>query len=101
MLSCEGYKMFRGWATIVPKNGKSPYKVYGDWLYKPEWECWYCAGSSYPKEIVTDFHDYQEAIILDMMEKVNALEGMEVTVENSEEVKKIVKEIREQMACVM
>ena len=58
VLSCEGYKMFRGSAMIVPKNPKfPPRKEYGDWLYKPEWDCWYVNGSSYPAEIVQDIED--------------------------------------------
>lgn len=50
MLSCEGYKMFRGIMKIIPIN-RAPYTEEGDWLYKPEYKCWYCNGSSYPEEI--------------------------------------------------
>ena len=58
MLECEGYKMFRGKATIVPKNKLfKPYQIEGDWLYKPEYNCWYCGGWSYPAEIVTDIEE--------------------------------------------
>ena len=56
MLKCEGYMMFRGTATIAPTNGK-PYDVTGDWLYKPEYHCWYCNGSSYPACIVTNIRE--------------------------------------------
>lgn len=54
MLSCEGYKMFSGRATIVPVNGKEPYTIMGTWLYKPEWDCWYVGGQSFPSQIVTN-----------------------------------------------
>ena len=55
MLKCEGYKMFHGIMTITPKP-VGEYKIpsmdiEGVWLYKPEYDCWYCNGSSYPAEI--------------------------------------------------
>ncbi len=53
MLCCEGYKMFDGVAMIVPKNPRfAPYVEDGVWLYKPEYDCGYVNGSSYPAEIV-------------------------------------------------
>ena len=51
MLTCEGYKIFKG----VMKVGTQV--IEGVWLYKPEYDCWYCKGSSYPAEacnIITD-----------------------------------------------
>lgn len=58
MLECEGYKMFRGKATIRPKNKKfKDYELEGDWLYKPDYDCWYVGGFSYPAEIVTDIRE--------------------------------------------
>ena len=52
MLKCENYMMFCGVMRITPKsNDMQPYEVEGTWLYKPEYACWYCKGSSYPKEI--------------------------------------------------
>lgn len=56
MLKCEGYMMFEGSATIVPVN-RMPYTVSGTWLYKPEHDCWYCGGVSYPASIVTDIRE--------------------------------------------
>lgn len=47
MLSCEGYKMFRGSMKV------GAHVVEGVWLYKPEYNCWYCNGSSYPAEVCT------------------------------------------------
>ena len=53
MLSCEGYKMFRGKAKIVPPNPKFlPFIEEGDWLYKPDYDCWYVNGHSYPARVV-------------------------------------------------
>lgn len=53
MLKCEGYMMFKGRATVVPKNEKfPPHEENGTWLYKPEYKCWYVNGRSYPAEIV-------------------------------------------------
>lgn len=58
MLKCEGYKMFKGTATIKPVNARmKPFKETGTWLYKPEYDCWYCNGSSYPAKIVTDIEE--------------------------------------------
>lgn len=55
MLKVEGYKMYKGVMTITPKP-VGEYKIpsmdiEGVWLYKPEYNCWYCNGSSYPAEI--------------------------------------------------
>lgn len=58
MLTCEGYKMFYGMATVTPINPKFPQQtITGTWLYKPEYGCWYVNGDSYPAEIVSDFHE--------------------------------------------
>ncbi len=57
MLKCEGYKMFKGSATIKPVTKMQPFTVTGTWLYKPEYDCWYCNGSSYPAKIVTDIKE--------------------------------------------
>lgn len=58
MLKCEGYKMFRGTMRVTPTNPKFPQvDITGDWLYKPEYDCWYCNGSSYMAficEVVND-----------------------------------------------
>ena len=53
MLKCEGYKMFEGTATVRPVS-LPPFDVTGTWLYKPEYDCWYCNGRSFPASIVTD-----------------------------------------------
>lgn len=54
MLICEGYKMFKGQATIKPKNANlKPFSEYGTWLYKPDTKCWYVNGMSFADEIVT------------------------------------------------
>lgn len=52
MICSEGYKAFRGTMRIVPKNpNMKPYELTADWLYKPEYQCWYGKGSSFPEEI--------------------------------------------------
>ena len=44
--------MFRGLMKIAPPNPKFPEEeVRGVWLYKPEYECWYCGGRSYDASI--------------------------------------------------
>ena len=58
MLKSEGYMMFRGTARVVPMSDKFPAKdITGDWLYKPEWDCWYVNGRSYPAKIVQDIRE--------------------------------------------
>lgn len=62
MLKCEGYMMFNGKAMVVPKNSKfPPREENGTWLYKPEYDCWYVNGHSYPAEIV-DIENREEEI---------------------------------------
>ena len=52
MICSEGYKAFRGTMRIVPKNPNTkPYELTADWLYKPEYQCCYGKGSSFPEEI--------------------------------------------------
>lgn len=52
MIYSEGYKAFRGTMRIVPKNSNTkPYELTADWLYKPEYQCWYGRSSSFPEEI--------------------------------------------------
>ena len=51
MLMCEGYKMFKGSMKIVPLTPMKEYVVAGTWLYKPDYNCWYCNGNSYPAEV--------------------------------------------------
>jgi hypothetical protein len=52
MLICEGHKMFKGVMKITRINGNDEH-IEGTWLYKPEYECWYCKGSSYPQSVCT------------------------------------------------
>lgn len=62
MLECEGYKMFYGTATVTPVNPKFPARdITGTWLYKPEHDCWYVNGESWPAEIVSDIREEQGA----------------------------------------
>lgn len=46
MIMCEGFRAFRGSMMVADLE-----EVYGDWLYKPDVDCWYCGGRSYPAEI--------------------------------------------------
>lgn len=61
MLTSEGYKMFRGIGQIRnAQTGQIVESQDGDWLYKPEYDCWYVNGSSYPAECVTVVEDRTE-----------------------------------------
>lgn len=46
VLKCEGYVMFLGEMEINVPSGCVV--KYGTWLYRPDTECWYCDGVSYP-----------------------------------------------------
>lgn len=65
IISVEGYKAFHGDMMITPKAGaifKEPYYITGkDWLYKPDTNCWYGGGSSYPADIcqIVDDNTYE------------------------------------------
>ena len=56
MLTCEGFKMFDGSALIIPISSE-PYRIHGTWLYKPDYDCWYVNGHSYPAEFVRDIQE--------------------------------------------
>lgn len=49
MLGVDGYRMFRGTMIIEFISGTKT--VSGTWLYRPDTDCWYCAGCSYPSQI--------------------------------------------------
>ena len=52
MICVEGYKAFRGAMEITPKNKDiQPATIIGDWLYKPDTDCWYGGGRSFPASI--------------------------------------------------
>jgi hypothetical protein len=51
MIFVEGYRAFRGIMLITPKNGVPPFELDGDWLYKPEYNCWYGCGRSFVADI--------------------------------------------------
>lgn len=51
VIQVEGYKAFSGLMKWVPGNPEYPsQRIYGDWLYKPDTDCWYCNGISYPAD---------------------------------------------------
>ena len=59
ILKCEGYQMFRGIAVVTPRNPNvEPFKIFGDWLYRPDTHCWYINGSSFCEEIVSNIQDF-------------------------------------------
>ena len=53
MINVEGYKAFHGDMKVVPFNPalKTFYICDKDWLYKPDTDCWYGDGRSFPAEI--------------------------------------------------
>jgi hypothetical protein len=53
MIKVEGYRAFHGTMRITPvkSSGIEPFEITADWLYKPEYKCWYGQGRSFPEEI--------------------------------------------------
>ena len=61
MIKVEGYKAFHGVMRITPKTKcVPPLEIEGDWLYKPEYKCWYGNGASYGEDICTVVSDDSE-----------------------------------------
>jgi hypothetical protein len=62
MIEVEGYKAFHGIMLITPKNGRLAEFYFGpcDWLYKPDTECWYGKGRSFPAEVCVPVEDVVE-----------------------------------------
>ena len=50
MINVEGYKAFHGTMKIDYKLHKELIEN-KDWLYKPDTNCWYGAGRSFPADI--------------------------------------------------
>ena len=47
----NGHRAFRGWMEVwlsapCGRIGKS--EIYGDWLYEPDTDCWYCDDLQFP-----------------------------------------------------
>ena len=53
MIKVEGYKAFHGTMKVSPNNGLyTPFYITDkDWLYKPDTDCWYGNGQSFPAAI--------------------------------------------------
>ena len=52
MIEVEGFKACKGGMEITPKcDTVKPFQIEGDWLYKPDTECWYGNGRSFSKDI--------------------------------------------------
>ena len=88
MIKCEGFKAFHGTATIRPTNPKfPPHDETGDWLYKPEYDCWYVNGSSYPAQIVTDIRETDaKTLITELKARLNALQDLVTHEQNIHEI---------------
>lgn len=60
MLTCEGYRMFYGTATVTPVSGFAQMEITGTWLYKPEHDCWYVNGASYTANVVSNIREKEQ-----------------------------------------
>jgi len=59
VLKCDGYEMFHGSFLVTPCNGRTPFRVSGDWLHIPEYDIWYVQpkgdfSQSYDVDILSD-----------------------------------------------
>jgi hypothetical protein len=50
IIMVEGYRAFTGWMRISWPN-KAAQEMRGDWLYRPDTDCWYGKGQSFPAAI--------------------------------------------------
>lgn len=58
MIKVEGFKAFRGVMLITPKPKElGLFELSGDWLYKPDTNCWYGDGRSFHADICTVVED--------------------------------------------
>jgi hypothetical protein len=54
MIEVEGYKAYSGKMRVTPKaNFHGPFILTGQFLYKPDTDCWYHNGDSYPSSFVS------------------------------------------------
>lgn len=61
MIKVEGYKAFKGTMKITPKCAAvQPFTLSGDWLYKPDTDCWYGQGKSFGADICEIVEDLTE-----------------------------------------
>lgn len=52
MICVEGYKAFHGKMKVCVRGNVCWHEmvITGDWLYRPDTDCWYNGGSSYPAD---------------------------------------------------
>ena len=61
MINVDNYKAFHGVMRITPRSLIVPeFEIEADWLYKPEYKCWYGNGASYGEDICTVVRDDSE-----------------------------------------
>lgn len=61
MIKVEGYKAFNGTMKVTPKcKSVVPFELKGNWLYKPDTDCWYGCGKSFISEICEVVEDLSD-----------------------------------------
>lgn len=54
MIQQNGFKAFRGVMRITPVNPDfEPFEIDSDWVYVPEYDCWYGGGRSFVSRCCT------------------------------------------------
>ena len=59
MINVEGYKAFHGTMKIEHKLRTVELIEDKDWLYKPDTNCWYGAGRSFPADVCTPIKEHK------------------------------------------
>ncbi len=49
IICVQGYKAFTGVMRVFGPD-KPAEEIYGEWLYRPDTDCWYCKEQTYPAE---------------------------------------------------
>ena len=61
MINVEGFKAFSGIMKVTPMNPNvKPFIIGGDFLYKPDMDCWYCKGRSFLAATCQILEDWTE-----------------------------------------
>lgn len=80
MIKSENFKAFRGTMCITPPNpAYTPYNLHGDWIYKPEYNCWYGCGRSFAESLCKIVEDETDGTLtanqyqLEIMRTLNGI----------------------------
>lgn len=79
MIVVEGYKAFSGEMKWHPPK-REPEIIAGDWLYKPDADCWYCRGRSYLASVCTVYSDDADTLKNELLNRGEQLDKLPLVV---------------------